>query len=138
MSCNHTVPEDIFICQQCGECCQGFGGTYVSDADIQAIADFIHTDTDTFVQRYCQPSGSRYVLGQADTGYCIFCDNKRCTIHPVKPRMCKAWPFIPNVLKDPENWRIMAGSCPGIRTDVPIADVLDCIRHEINKRTAEN
>ncbi|MEZ4524987.1 MAG: YkgJ family cysteine cluster protein [Desulfobacterales bacterium] len=69
-------------------------------------------------------SGSRPVLAQS--GYCVFWKEKICTIHPVKPRMCKAWPFIQSVLTDVNNWRMMAGSCPGMRTDVPDDMILAC------------
>ena len=44
MPCDPLTPEDIFNCQQCGDCCKGFGGTYVSPEDVQAIAAFIHID----------------------------------------------------------------------------------------------
>ena len=111
MSCDPLTPDDIFNCRQCGDCCKGFGGTYVSHEDVQAIAAFI--------------------LAQAENGYCIFWKDRICTIHPVKPRMCKAWPFIPNVLKDPQNWHIMAGFCPGIRTDVTPSEIVVCVRSQI-------
>lgn len=109
--------ESVFTCQMCGDCCRGYGGTYVSDADIQAIAAYIHEDPERFKSRYCQLSGSRYVLAQSDTGFCIFWDGL-CRIHPVKPRMCRKWPYIDAVLKDVANWRIMGDACPGIRTDL--------------------
>jgi hypothetical protein len=70
-------------------------------------------------------------LAQAENGYCVFWKDKICTIHPVKPRMCKAWPFIPNVLKDPQNWLIMAGFCPGIRTDITPSEIVACVRRQI-------
>lgn len=110
--------DDFFKCKTCGDCCRGYGGTYVTEKDIEAIADFIKTDAKTFVSKYCRYSGKKPVLAQGENGYCIFWD-KLCTIHPVKPRMCRAWPFIESVLIDKNNWNIMANSCPGIRTDVP-------------------
>ena len=124
----------IFECKQCGECCKGYGGTYVTQKDIQAIAAYIGTDPADFMEKYCRMSGSRPVLAQGENGYCIFWKEKICTIHPVKPRMCKAWPFIQNVLKDVGNWRAMAGSCPGIRTDVQDERILACVRREMEKQ----
>ncbi|MFZ2632426.1 MAG: YkgJ family cysteine cluster protein [Desulfosalsimonadaceae bacterium] len=114
-------PEDLFECRKCGDCCKGFGGTYVTPADILNIAQFIGTSPDTFVRDYCQMSGGLPVLAQKKDLYCVFWDEvKLCSIHPVKPRMCKAWPFIESVVVDPANWEIMSGSCPGIRTDYPL------------------
>ena len=106
--------EELFQCTQCGECCKGFGGTYVNEADIEAIARFVGKSVETVRRRYCTPSGDRLVLVQQASGYCVFWD-RNCTIHPVKPRMCRQWPFIPNLMADIGNWQIMAGSCPGIR-----------------------
>jgi len=134
MSCNPATPEDIFTCRQCGDCCQGFGGTYVSDEDIQAIAAFIHSEPDVFIRTCCRPSGKKRVLGQAENGYCLFWENRICTIHPVKPRMCRAWPFIPGVLRDPGNWYAMAGSCPGMRPDVSPEGIAACVREEISRQ----
>lgn len=134
MQCDLSIPQDIFDCQQCGDCCKGFGGTYVSPEDVRAIAAFIHFDPQLFLEKYCQLSGGKPVLAQAENGYCVFWKDKICTIHPVKPRMCKAWPFIPNVLKDPQNWLIMAGFCPGIRTDVTPSEIVACVRRQIDQQ----
>jgi len=119
-------PIDIFRCTMCGDCCKGFGGTYLTEADIIAIADYIHEDPARFVSGYTQMSGGRPVLAQGKEGYCVFWD-KLCTIHPVKPRMCRQWPFIQSVLADTGNWHIMAGFCPGIRTDIPDDIIRSCV-----------
>ena len=134
MPCDVLSPEEIFNCRQCGDCCKGFGGTYVSPEDVQAIAAFVHMDPEEFLKSCCQLSGKKTVLAQAENGYCVFWKDRICTIHPVKPRMCKAWPFIPNVLKDPQNWYIMAGLCPGIRADVTPPEILACVRSRIDRQ----
>lgn len=108
----------IFQCKQCGDCCKGYGGTYVTDDDIRAIAEYLKFSPDQFIETYCHFSGDRPILAQQKTGYCVFWD-KLCRIHPVKPGMCSAWPYIESVLIDTANWHIMAGSCSGMRTDVP-------------------
>jgi Fe-S-cluster containining protein len=120
------APDDIFACRRCGDCCKGYGGTYVSTEDIAAIAAFIQSDPSDVVERYCRVSGGRYLLAQRNNGYCIFWDGG-CAIHPVKPRMCRRWPFIESVVTDPLNWTIMAGFCPGMRTDVSLSWVRSCV-----------
>jgi uncharacterized protein len=109
--------SDIFECQQCGECCRGYGGTYVTEKDIKAIADFINVKEKEFIEEFCVKSGKKYLLGQKDDGFCHFLKDKICSIHPVKPKMCKAWPFIKAVVIEPFNWQIMASVCPGMRKD---------------------
>ncbi len=119
MAADMNTDDPIFECQQCGECCNGFGGTYVTQDDIVNICRFINSDPKSFIDRYCDPSGSRYVITRGKDGCCIFFDPARqCTIHPVKPYMCKAWPFIKTLIKNPENWDIMANSCPGMKKGV--------------------
>lgn len=103
----------LFVCTQCGDCCKGYGGTYVAEADIEAIAQFVGISADQLRTSHCVQSGGRLVLSQRPDGYCIFWDGN-CTIHDVKPRMCRNWPFIQSVVMDPSNWRIMARVCPGM------------------------
>ena len=128
--------EDMFECTQCGVCCKGFGGTYVTDEDIEAIAGYLKISSDSFRQRYCTPSGPRLVLGQQENGYCLFFD-QNCTIHPVKPRMCRMWPFIPSLLVDITNWNIMAGSCPGMKQDLNEEAMKRCLQRIIKGQGAE-
>jgi hypothetical protein len=47
--------------------------------------------------------------------------------------MCKEWPFIKSVLVDIDNWYIMAGLCPGMRTDIPDRVIKECVRKELTK-----
>ncbi len=120
----------IFNCKKCGDCCKGYGGTYVTHNDIKAIAKYTETTPDRFVADYCQLSGGKLLLAQSSNGYCIFWD-KICTIHPVKPRMCGEWPFIKSVLTDAVNWRIMASSCPGMSTDTEDEVIKEVVSREI-------
>ena len=127
-------PEELFECRRCGDCCKGFGGTYLTAEDIEAIACYIGSDPGEFVDRYCSLSGTKPVLAQRSDGYCIFWD-KICKIHPVKPLMCRKWPFIESILVDAENWLTMAGSCPGIHTDVPVGMVQKYVKKKLAKDT---
>ena len=125
-------PAEIFECKRCGDCCVGYGGTFVTDGQIASIAAYIGMEPAQFVSEKCRLSGGKPVLAQDENGYCIFWE-ELCAIHPVKPRMCKAWPFIESVLIDIDNWQIMAASCPGIRTDVPDRIVEECVKEELAK-----
>jgi len=122
--------DEIFKCRQCGSCCKGFGGTYIDEQDIERISIFINMDTKIFLEQCCEISGSGYLLSTGKNEYCIFYDQiRQCTIHPVKPLMCRRWPFIRAVFKHPENWNIMAGSCPGMKKDGYVMDEVHLIIH---------
>ena len=127
MNCDGSQMSEFFECTQCGDCCIGFGGTYVTKADIQAIANYLSISEAGMLNEYCSPSGDRLVLAQGSDGRCVFWD-QNCTIHPVKPRMCRRWPFIPSLLVDVFNWHIMADSCPGIKRDINEKSLLTYVR----------
>lgn len=129
--------DDIFNCRQCGDCCKGYGGTFVTDRDIKMIARHIATSVKEVAEKYCQASGSRRVLAQNKDGYCVFWEDGLCGIHPVKPRMCRAWPFIQAVVSVPANWKIMASTCKGMRTDIPDSVIRDVVAETIKKRGPE-
>jgi Fe-S-cluster containining protein len=116
----------------CGDCCRGYGGTYVTEADIAAIAAYLGQDPASFVEKCCRLSGSRQLLAQGPTGHCLFWD-RLCTIHPVKPAMCRAWPFIKSVLVDVGNWHSMATCCPGMRTDVSDDAIKERVRSKLSE-----
>jgi len=90
----------------CGDCCKGFGGTFVDEQEIEAISKYLDMDRATFLR-----------------------------IHEVKPRMCKLWPFIEGVLADPANWTAMHTMCPGIRTDIDKEELTAYIRQELLKHS---
>ncbi|MFO7750737.1 MAG: YkgJ family cysteine cluster protein [Desulfobacteraceae bacterium] len=136
MDSEFQTGADIFCCTQCGQCCTGFGGTYVTENDIQRMAGYLNCSPEDFIRRYCDKSGSRKVLTQKDDGKCVFFD-KNCSIHPVKPYMCRAWPFIQAVETNPENWEAMAGSCRGIKKNVPRQALKRIVSREIEKLRAE-
>ncbi|HHP7235896.1 MAG TPA: YkgJ family cysteine cluster protein [Desulfobacterales bacterium] len=117
----------IFRCRMCGDCCHGYGGTVVSQEDVARIAGFLGLERDGFHERFCARSGSKTILIQNADGDCIFYQ-KGCTIHPVKPRMCRQWPYLSAVLADVRNWRAMADVCPGMRTDVSDAEIITRVR----------
>jgi Fe-S-cluster containining protein len=85
----------------------------------------VHPSIGPLVERYAgYPAGN--ISSPAGRQLCIFWDHG-CAIHPVKPRLCRRWPFIESVVTDPLNWTIMAGFCPGMRIDIPLPRIRACI-----------
>lgn len=125
-----AAEPDIFTCKMCGDCCRGYGGTYVTPEEIEALSTFVGTDSQTFVAQYCRMSGQRPLIRQGDNGYCIFWD-KMCTVHPVKPTMCRKWPYLESVLIDIDNWKIMANSCPGIQIDASDEKIIAEVKKQL-------
>lgn len=135
MTSDDLTPEDLFSCQRCGDCCKGYGGTYLTETDIDRICRYLRIKRNHFLRYACQLSGGKPILTQAEDGYCILWD-QQCTIHPVKPQMCRRWPFIESVLVDTGNWRAMAAACPGMRVDVSDDQIQKCVRAVIQNENA--
>jgi uncharacterized protein len=127
--------DTLFACTRCGDCCKGYGGTYLSRTDIEAIARYLEETEERFVAAYTRRSGTRRLIVQGENGYCIFW-NKVCTIHPVKPKMCRQWPFIRSILVDVSNWRAMASSCPGMDADATDQRILECVAKALTTERA--
>lgn len=109
--------DTFFHCTQCGKCCSGHGGTYVDEKKIKEIAGFLNISSKQLKANYLTLSSEqRYMIACGEDGKCVFFSDN-CSIHPVKPRMCREWPFIPAVLREPENWEYMANACEGIKTN---------------------
>ncbi len=100
----------------CGKCCYG-KGIKLKDEEIKRIADFLKMTEDEFKKKYCEEKRGRYELKTDNSNFCIFLENNRCKIHPVKPYVCKLWPFFPALLSDKEEWEMAKSACPGINRE---------------------
>jgi hypothetical protein len=117
----------VFECQQCGDCCVGRGGIYVKPQEAEEIAAFLSLDLEGFILRYMEDSPQGPRLGVRD-GVCIFVEDNRCRVHPVKPFICRQWPFFPALLLDQEELEYAKGACPGIAPDCTHEDFIEAAR----------
>ncbi len=69
-----------------------------------------------FRVRYLESSSLGTRLGIAD-GVCVFLKDNRCGIHPVKPFICRQWPYLPALLVNEDEFEAAKGACPGLRPD---------------------
>ncbi len=109
--------RQVFSCRQCGECCRGEGGILLTEVEVQRLARFCGLPLDEFRRRYVCQSPSGPALRVGSEGLCIFNDGGRCRIHPVKPRICRDWPFLPAILLDADELEGAKNACPGISPD---------------------
>ncbi len=112
-----------FECMQCGRCCSGpsEGYIWVTKQEIQIVADFLKISVGQVRQEYLKRVGLRTtIIEHPGTRDCILLNHglhgsqKRCLIYPVRPSQCRAWPFWPENLADPNAWNKAAQKCPGI------------------------
>ena len=110
-----------FECVQCGRCCSGPGEGYiwVTKPEIQIIADFLKISVGQLRRKFLKRVGLRTtIIEHPGTRDCILLQDitgqKRCMIYPVRPSQCRAWPFWPENLADPNAWNKAAQKCLGI------------------------
>ncbi len=110
-----------FECMQCGRCCSGpsEGYIWVTKPEIQIIADFLKISVGQLRRKFLKRVGLRKtIIEHPGTRDCILLQDiagqKRCLIYPVRPSQCRAWPFWPENLADPNAWNKAAQKCPGI------------------------
>ncbi|MGC1275472.1 MAG: YkgJ family cysteine cluster protein [Planctomycetaceae bacterium] len=118
-----------FRCTQCGNCCTGEpGAVWVTDADLQRIADHTGKSLGEVKLFHTKLIGSRVSLSEYANGDCTFFDgaSRRCTIYPVRPSQCRTWPFWPGNVESSQTWEQTRSACPGVgRGDfVPADEIL--------------
>jgi Fe-S-cluster containining protein len=67
-----------------------------------------------FCRRFVEASALGPRLTVAD-GVCVFLmPGGLCRVHPVKPFICRQWPFLPAILMDPDELENAKTACPGL------------------------
>ena len=111
-----------FSCQQCGECCWGKGGVRLNQDEAQRVKEFLHNPPN-FTELYLEARSSDIRTGP--DGFCIFHGAKgQCLIHPVKPAVCRNWPFLPGLLNHEQAFIDAQAACPGLARFLSWSDFL--------------
>jgi Fe-S-cluster containining protein len=104
-----------FQCQSgCTACCEKQGFVYLTEEDIDRIAEFLGVRRKTFESRHVYRTRNTRRLRTPRNSQCIFLREGGCSIHPVKPRQCRLFPFWPELVESKKEWHKTAAWCPGI------------------------
>jgi len=115
----------VFQCQQCGDCCVGRGGIMVRPGEIKAMAALLTLPEAEFCRLYVEDSALGPRLTVAD-GVCVFLmPGGLCRVHPVKPFICRQWPFLPAILMDPDELEYAKTACPGLNPGCSHQDFIE-------------
>ncbi len=108
-----------FSCTECGACCTGSPGyVWVTDEEIESMADFLDMDPILFQRRFVRIAYGRKALVEMKKNFdCVFLKDKRCSIYPVRPKQCRTFPWWQHNLSTPESWKEAAKYCEGIQVD---------------------
>jgi Fe-S-cluster containining protein len=104
-----------FRCTRCGNCCTGAPGyVWVSDDEVQAIADLLKEDVEQFIALHTRVANRGRSLREKANGDCVFYDKTAgCTIYEARPAQCRTWPFWDSNVKSPAAWQKTCEICPG-------------------------
>lgn len=105
-----------FKCTQCGDCCTGGPGyVWVTNDEIQWLADELGITAEEVEDTYVRKIGIRRSLREFPNGDCVFFDNEKrsCQVYQARPKQCRTWPFWSSNLKNPEAWEYTCSVCPG-------------------------
>lgn len=112
--------SEIFVCQQCGYCCQGETTVSLDKDDQERMIRYLGMTRNDVSRKFWRQRGNSIQMKTVD-GHCIFYDNG-CTIHTGKPWRCTQWPLHPSILDDENNFATIKESCPGINRELSYED----------------
>ncbi len=98
----------------CTACCEQKGNVYLSEADILKAARFLKMEPQDFERKYIYRTRHQIRLRKPPEASCHFLAQGRCTIHPAKPTQCRLFPFWPELVEHPAQWKAAGQYCPGI------------------------
>ena len=82
--------------------------------EVEDMAALLKMTVAEFRRRYVEASPLGPRLTAAD-GVCVFLmEGNFCRVHPVKPAICRQWPFLPALLAHPDELEHAKTACPGI------------------------
>ncbi len=108
-----------FTCTQCGDCCTGDPGVvWVTEDDIQNIAEYLDRPVGEIRLFHTRPVRGRVSLTEYQNGDCTFFDpaTRSCRVYPVRPGQCRTWPFWKSNLVSEQKWQEVCSTCPGAGT----------------------
>ncbi|MDR2945176.1 MAG: YkgJ family cysteine cluster protein [Candidatus Adiutrix sp.] len=115
---------EVFNCTMCGDCCYGRGGVRLTEAEAAEAADYLRLSLADLKRLYLGGGEPPWEARVDLEGYCMFRHpgGAGCIIHPVKPAICRLWPFLPGPLKDESAFNDAKAACPGLADDLNWAD----------------
>lgn len=117
----NIVTPVYFSCKEsCSACCEINGGlVVVNEQEIKAISSHLKLSEKKFLARYTVQNGKHTCLIDRDERACIFLEDNKCQIYPVRPFQCKTFPFWPQNVKSEKRWATIMEECPGIGEGKP-------------------
>jgi Fe-S-cluster containining protein len=83
----------LFECNSCGKCCKEIEDIQVNGKDIQRIAKYLNINGGEFRKKFTRKAALKTTTSHISLHVpCPFLEENRCTIYPVRPRICILYP----------------------------------------------
>ena len=99
-----------------------------------AIARYMETSEDLFLDWFVRWIDDKLALVDGPEEHCIFLEDGKCTVYPVRPKQCRTYPFWPEILISKDKWNNEVMRCEGINQ----GDVVDTEHVEQQKQLTVN
>ncbi len=88
---------------------------YISMEEAEKIASLLQKPLFVFLQENCKKQRGWLVISDSKFNPNCYLDSKnRCQIYSCRPKFCKQYPFVPEILKDDSSIKEEANLCPAI------------------------
>lgn len=93
-----TYPVNVrFSCNQCGLCCgdtkQKTRHILFLESEAKSIASQTNLEITDFSFQIDDKLPFRYEMKKTSKGKCVFLKESKCTIYPMRPLICRFYPF---------------------------------------------
>ena len=83
--------ENIFICEECGRCCNERCGIQLNNVDIRRLSDALNITKEQFCDKYV--TVVEKIPHMAVNSRCEFLsEDNHCTVYGSRPKVCKEYP----------------------------------------------
>jgi len=108
-----------FQCTKCGICCgdtnKKIRHILLLSNEAEQIAAATSRQTSEFAVKIENKSPYSYEMEKTtESGKCIFLENNRCSIYPLRPLVCRFYPFELRIAANRKHEFLHTDECPGI------------------------
>jgi len=140
-----NYPRDVhFRCLKCASCC-GDTKAHVRHIlllklEAERIAEVTSKTIEEFARKAEGHAPYAYEMRKTkEEEKCVFLENKRCTIYPLRPLICRFYPFELKITKNGKCYFLYTKECQGIGkgkklTKEYFKDLLHQLKNQTSKR----
>lgn len=112
-------PKNLrFYCTKCGICCgdtkERCRSILLLKREVEDIAKEVLKPISDFTVNSEEMKPYSYKMKKTENGKCVFLKDNRCIIYPLRPLICKFYPFELKVMNNKKYKFLQTEECPGI------------------------